>query len=336
MDKKELLKKYWFFGLVALALIAFIGLYISDTLKNREVTVTNKQIDGKYVAYTVDEKPVYADELYDTLFAQNGLSKAMVAYQRAVINKAYETTDEMKETATISVSNILASYSKEYLESSLKAMGYENGIDDLNQYYIDGLKQDTLLKEYVGKHKEEYLTEQLGTNGRLIYHILVKCDVTELKDDQGNVIGYEAKPTDEQKTKLETVLEALKDEKNTFELVAYQNSDDTGSAQQGGYIGIVNEENAETFDKMFAQAALALKDDEVSEPIVSQFGYHIIKDAGSGDKVLDDYYFISNLQNTNPSLGVKAMVDKGEELGFEIKSEQLKEMINAQLGSEEQ
>jgi len=64
MDKKELLKKYWFICLIAVALLVFIGIYAADSYKNKEITVSNRQIDGKYVVYTVDGEPVYADDFY--------------------------------------------------------------------------------------------------------------------------------------------------------------------------------------------------------------------------------------------------------------------------------
>ena len=87
---------------------------------------------------------------------------------------------------------------------------------------------------------------------------------------------------------------------------------------------------------MFAKAALALNDDEVSDVVVSQFGYHIIKNVGSTvEKVLNDYYFLSDLENSYPNLAIKAILEKGAELGFEIKDKELLDSINSQLESEE-
>ena len=95
MNFKELLKKYWFVGVVALALVVFIGAYGVDAYKNREVTVSSKTVDGKSVAYSVNDEFGYADDLYETLYSTNGLMMSFNAYQRAVLGKAYETTDEM-------------------------------------------------------------------------------------------------------------------------------------------------------------------------------------------------------------------------------------------------
>lgn len=334
MDYKELLKKYWFVGLIGLALLVFIGIYSMDSYKNREIKVNNKQEDGKYVAYTIDGKSVYAEDLYDTLYEHNGLSQAVIAYERAVFKKAYETTDEMKDQASIQASNVLNTYSQDYVQEALLSMGYSNGLDDLIDYYVDSQKQELLLKDYVLANKDKYLTSEIGENGRLIYHILVKCETTPVQDSEGNVISYEANPTDEQTEKLNTILEALKDENSTFEYVAYQYSEDSSSSQ-GGYIGILNEENKTMYDEMFANASMALAEGEVSDVVVSQFGYHIIKNmAQSEDKILEDYYFIYDLQSYYPSLALEAVTSKGKELGFEITSETLQAEINAQLESE--
>ena len=335
MDKKELFKKYWFIGVVAIALLIFVGIYAADAYKNREIVVNNKQTDGKYVAYSLDGEDVYADDLYASLYESSGLSQAVVAFERAIFNEGYETTDEMKTNASNSAASILSRYSEDYVLESLKAMGYTNGIDDLNQYYIDAQKQEKLIKDYVSANTDTYLKDSIGTNGRLIYHILVMCDTTPVTDENDNVIGYEANPTDEQKEKLAQIQEALADENNTFEYVAYMYSDDS-SKSNGGYIGVINEENKGNYDMVFANTSLQLNEGEVSEPIVSQFGYHIIKNvATTNEAFLNDYYFLSSLESTYPNMAIKAIMEKGKELGFEIKNDDLKAQIEAQLEEEE-
>lgn len=336
MDKKDLLKKYWFICLIAVVLLVFIGIYVADSYKNRDITVSNKQIDGKYVVYTVDGEPVYADDFYEKLYTAAGQTQAVVAYERAIFDAGIETTDEMKANAANYAASILSSYSQEYVLSSLKAMGYTNGLDDLTQYYIDAQKQDQLIRDYVTANTDDYVVPVLGTNGRIIYHILIMCDTEPVLDEDGNVIEYKPNPTMEQSAALNNVLEYLKDENNSFEYAAYQFSDDTGSKENGGYIGPVNEENASMYDQMFAKAALMLNEDEISNVVVSQFGYHIIKNAGSSvEKAVQDYYFLSNLENENPELALKAVMQKGEELGFEIKDERLLNAIKNQLKEEE-
>lgn len=334
METKELIKKYWFVAVLALVLLVFIGMYSYETYQNREIKVSNKVVDGKYVAYSIDGYDYYADDLYDTLYETSGESQALSYFQRKVLEQAYETTDDMKSYASVQATNIISSYSESYLDSYLKSRGYENGYDDLTQFYIDAQKHDLLMQEYLVAHQDE-IAETLGTNPRVIYHILVKCDVTEITDEDGNVTGYEANPTDEQKEKLANIQEALAAEDAMFEYVAYQYSDDSSSSK-GGYIGLANEETAYTkFVPEFASVAMTLAEDEVSEPVVSQYGYHIIWNAGSSfEKILADSYYLSELETANPVLGVKAIMAKAEKINFVIKDEDLLAQINSELESE--
>jgi foldase protein PrsA len=61
---------------------------------------------------------------------------------------------------------------------------------------------------------------------------------------------------------------------SNFGRLAEQNSIDTGSASNGGDLGLVP---AAQFDPTFAQAALALKPGQISEPVHTRFGWHIIQ-----------------------------------------------------------
>ena len=61
----------------------------------------------------------------------------------------------------------------------------------------------------------------------------------------------------------------------SFQELARDNSDDIGSAKDGGDLGFLNRDGM--MDPVFADAALALKKGEISEPVKSAYGYHIIK-----------------------------------------------------------
>ena len=66
----------------------------------------------------------------------------------------------------------------------------------------------------------------------------------------------------------------------SFEEVARAESKDTGSGQQGGSLGCVSSTEAAGFVAPFRQAMQSLPLNELSQPVETQFGFHIIKVTG--------------------------------------------------------
>ncbi len=120
------------------------------------------------------------------------------------------------------------------------------------------------IQDYIKKHpvseatlKQEYekINKQRGGKEYKVSHILVKTE-------------DEAKAVEEQ----------LKSKK--FEDVAMDKSQDPGSSVKGGDLGWAVPSN---FVKPFADAMVALNKGQVSAPVQSQFGWHIIKLEDSRD-----------------------------------------------------
>ncbi len=331
MDYKEMFKKYWFVGIVALVLLVFIGMYAADAYKNREIYVKNKQVDGKDVVYTLNGEPAFADDLFETLYDSNGIASSFSALQRSVLDQGFETTQEMSDIAANYASYVVSSYGQDTILEQLKTVGYTGDVNDITQYYIDGQKQNLMCKEFLDANWDKEAKPYVDENEpRIIYHILVTVkEKTESTDEEGNVV-YTAKPTEEETKKLNDVLEALKT--RDFTDVAAEMSDD-GSAQIGGYIGIIGKNNATDYYDVFSKKSLELKEDEVSDVITSQAGYHIIWNAGmSKDKLLANEDFMAWLEKLNPVFGVNAVMDKANELGYVIKDQKLLDAINAEIG----
>ena len=306
MDYKELLKKYWFVAVVAVVLVVFVGIYAVDAYKNRELTVPARVVDGQSAVYSVDGEYVFADDFYDSLYKQNGLNCEFVSFRKAVLSNSYETTEEMNNIATNYAAYMYQQYGETYINDQLAALGYVNGSDDLINYYIDSQKNDLLIGDYSKNHVDDVVTPYIEENDpRLIYHILVKvADITKDTDENGNTV-YTANPTVEETNKLNRILEEL--ETKSFQDVASEYSDDS-SGQYGGYIGIVGK-NTTDYVTEFKDASLALASDEVSEPVLSEYGYHIIWNAGqSVETLLNESQFITDLQNYDQTLSIKAIM----------------------------
>jgi len=331
MDFKELVKKYWFVGLVGVLMIAFVAIYTADDIKNQEVTVSSKQVDGNYVAFSIDGQDILADELYEKLYDNSGLQIEYTALQRAVIDESYETTDDMESIAASYATYILQSYSADQIKSDLQSMGYVNGVDDLKQYYIDAQKQEKMVVEFLSNNYDEYCADYVAENSPVaLYHILVKvADVEEVTDANGNV-SHVAHPTEEEQAKIDEVVEALKTQ--DFYTVATNYSEDS-TATKGGYLGLVTSTSMENYVAEFKAAAKSLKSGEVSDVITTEYGFHIIyNEASDKEGLLNNSDFISAIENNNSNLGVIAMNEKLQALSYTINDEKLQEAIDQVLG----
>ena len=115
------------------------------------------------------------------------------------------------------------------------------------------------ISDYYNKNLKSYTTPEQ----RVASHILIN-------------LAQGAKPADQAaaKAKAESVLLEVRKNPANFAEIAKAQSQDQGSAAQGGDLGVV-EKGA--FVKPVEDAIYALKEGEVSGLVQSEFGYHIIK-----------------------------------------------------------
>lgn len=119
------------------------------------------------------------------------------------------------------------------------------------------------------------LTDRRGNEATIVEqtklsHILIKPTEVLSEDDA--------------KTKIEGILARAKNGEDFAEM-AKQYSDDIGTAQRGGDLGW---SNLGTFVPEFEQAMLATPVGEFSEPIKTQFGWHILKIEGRRNEDVSD------------------------------------------------
>jgi PPIC-type PPIASE domain. len=113
---------------------------------------------------------------------------------------------------------------------------------------------DDKLKAFYEEQKDQYTTPERRKISHILFAINDKVD---------------------EKTALEKALKAQKELANKdFAAVAAEVSDDQLTAKTGGDLGLFN---AGVMEKSFEDAASALKLGEVSNPVKSAFGYHLIK-----------------------------------------------------------
>lgn len=132
--------------------------------------------------------------------------------------------------------------SVEYIELSLEDMAKTIEVTD------------DKLKAFYEEQKDQYTTPERRKISHILFAINDKTD---------------------EKTALEKVLKAKTELSNKdFAALASEVSDDKLTAKKGGDLGLFN---TGTMEKAFEDAASALKLGEVSSPVKSAFGYHLIK-----------------------------------------------------------
>ncbi|APH14793.1 PPIC-type PPIASE domain protein [Clostridium sporogenes] len=157
--------------------------------------------------------------------------------------KAVYNNDEKKFEETLKSTGFTKETLKEYLKSQIIIEKV------INEATKDVKVEDKDVKKYYNENQSMF-TEKPNTMN--VSHILVK--------------------TEDEAKKVKKRL----DSKEDFAKVAKEVSQDTGSKDKGGLLGDINYNDA-NFDPTFMKAAIALKQGAVSNPVHTQFGYHIIK-----------------------------------------------------------
>lgn len=129
---------------------------------------------------------------------------------------------------------------------------------DASKLDVNLTPDDATLKERYEKEKARFVSNE----ERLASHILIKVAGKGGPDEQKQALA-----------KAEDIEKQLKDGKD-FAALAKQDSADLGSKAQGGDLGWLDKG---TTDEAFETALFALNKGEVSAPVLTSEGYHIIQ-----------------------------------------------------------
>lgn len=123
-------------------------------------------------------------------------------------------------------------------------------------------------------------------------------DLPERIDIDHILITEKPSPKSKQKTldMIDGIRQEILDGTLAFEDAAFQYSQDPGSAEDGGDLGFVPKG---TFVPEFEKAAFALKPGEISQPVETQFGYHLIQTLETRGELIHCRHILFSIQSTD-------------------------------------
>jgi foldase protein PrsA len=214
---------------------------------------SNAEEDSSEVVVETKAGDITKDELYEAMKDKVGEQAVQELVYKKVLSEKYKVTDEELNEKIDELKQQLGSN----FEMALAQYGYKDE-EDLKETFRTGLLQEKAaikdveatekeIKEYYDNYKPEIKAR----------HILVEDEKT----------------AKEVKKKL--------DEGAKFEDLAKEYSQDPGSAANGGDLGWFG---AGKMVPEFEEAAYALDVNEISEPVKTEHGYHIIQTTEKKEK----------------------------------------------------
>ncbi len=151
--------------------------------------------------------------------------------------------------------------------------------DDIEAYYNENSRQfmtpEKVVVEYIELEKSAFFDDVLVDETEL--EELYQAEIANLSEQRRAahiLIEVTGEVTDEQARELAEQAIARVNAGEDFALVAQELSDDMGSAQQGGDLGFAA---PGIYDPEFEDALYALQPEQLSAPVRTDFGWHVIK-----------------------------------------------------------
>ena len=247
MFQQENLKKY-------LIVLSVLVLLLAGTLAYVLIRSGGK---GDVVA-RVDGQPVSKDELYELMVQSNG----QAALDSLISQKLVELeAKEQNITATdAEVQKELDEVAEYYggldvFEQSLKT--YNLTLEDVKEDLAVQVKLEKLMKLKINVTDNEI--QEYFTANKELYDVEEQVKASHILVD-----------TEEKAQEIRQKLEAGGD----FAELAKTNSQDTTNKDQGGDLGTISRGQ---MVEEFEEAAFSLPVGEISQPVKTEYGYHIIK-----------------------------------------------------------
>ncbi|WP_445486571.1 peptidylprolyl isomerase [Niallia sp. 03133] len=256
-----------------------------------------------------DAGDITKDQLYDAMKDKYGVTVLQTLLYEKVLEKKYKVSDKEVDEQ---VDKIKSQYGDNFL-NAIQQYGY-NSEDELRAMFKTGLlQQKAAAKEVKVTDKE------------------VKAYYDDYKPEikARHILVADEKTAKEVKKKL--------DNGDKFEDLAKEYSKDPGSAEKGGDLGWFG---ANAMVPEFEKAAYALKVNEISNPVKTDNGFHIIqvtdkKEKGKYEDVKDKMaYDLKVSKLTNEEIN-KAMQKELKDADVSVEDKDLKSVLDSNASTQQ-
>ena len=233
--------------------------------------------NGEEVAIKVNGENITADTLYNELREKYAKYQIINDIDKKIFDTIYKNDEEIEKQVNEQFEYYESQYSQSgsSLEDVIKNYGYKNvkefkdelRLNIQRSKAVDDYLKDNIKDSEIQKYYDENYAGDISAK-----HILIKVKTSD--SDEGL-------SDEEALNKANDLINKLNDGADFSEL-AKENSDDTGSASNGGDLGYFNKGQ---MVKEFEDAAYSLGVNEYTkEPVKTTYGYHIILKTGEKEK----------------------------------------------------
>jgi len=228
-----------------------------------------------------DESGKFSVERYEKLLKQIGYSKPGYEAEIAQFIAQKQFSSGVQQSAFVLEDSV-----KDFmrLEQQQRDIAYLNVSKTALLKSVEVSESE--IQEYYDKNKPNFMTDEQVKLAYLELKVTdiaksIEIDEDELRDYYNkNKATYTRDDLVSAENRIKDIEKRLK-KGESFEKLAKEFSQDPGSAANGGDLGFFGKG---VMAKEFEEAAFKLKVGEVSKPVKTQFGYHLIKLEEIGDK----------------------------------------------------
>ncbi|MBM7715079.1 peptidylprolyl isomerase [Siminovitchia sp. FSL H7-0308] len=259
---------------------------------------------------------VTKDELYEAMKGKAGEQALQQLVFEKVLSKEYKVSDKEVDKKMDELKEQLGPQ----FEMALAQSGFKDEDDFRESLKVNLLQEKAAVKDVKVSEKEvkEYYDNK--QKELEVRHILVEDEKTA-KD-----------------------VKAKLDQGGDFAALAKEHSVDTAANEQGGSLGTITIDTPQ-MDQTFIKEAFKLKKDQISNPVQTQFGWHIIqvtnikekpkKDVKPFDEVKDDYAHELKVAKLDPETMQEALTKELKKADIKVNDKDLKETFDAMLNDKQ-